>query len=381
MKILDKKLVESVDWNSNQALSQLCTNEDYFLVVNPELDESILKLIDIDVQLSDNCIKYKIGEGWIAKRFPKNWNGHVQIVQLRLTPHRIETNEYALVNSKILDYKVPAWDLPYKHIWTYDTALTNGAEVDAVTVSYIESASGRKVIGVADNKYINNLFDVIFLTYNETDAQANWEQLQTVCPRAKRVIGVKGIYNAHMAASTIAQTDMFYVVDADAFVNNFQFDYVPPIQDRDTVHIWYSHNPVNGLEYGYGGIKLFSKSHFQIAQAGVIDTATSVGDVKVMPIVACETRFNTDEFSTWKSAFRECVKLSSKLIKKQLNKETEERLNAWTTVDTGAQHGKYAIAGALSGAKYGSANISNPYALEKINDYDWLLTQFAEDQK
>ena len=381
MKIVDAELVKSVDWNSNQALSQLCTNEDYFLVVNPELDESILKLIDIDVQLSDNCIKYKIGEGWIAKRFPKNWNGHVQIVQLRLTPHRIETKEYALVNSKILDYKVPAWDLPYKHIWTYDTALTNGAEVDAVTVSYIESASGRKVIGVADNKYINNLFDVIFLTYNETDAQANWEQLQTIFPRAKRVIGVKGIYNAHMAASTIAQTDMFYVVDADAFVNNFQFDYTPPIQDRDTVHIWYSHNPVNGLEYGYGGIKLFSKSHFQKAQAGVIDTATSVGDVKVIPIVACETRFNTDEFSTWKSAFRECAKLSSKLIKKQLNKETEERLCAWTTVNSGAQYGKYAITGALAGAKYGSANISNPYALEKINDYDWLLTQFAEDQK
>ena len=381
MKIVDAELVKSVDWNSNQVLSQLCTDEDYFLVVNPELDESILKLIDIDVQLSDNCIKYKIGEGWIAKRFPKNWNGHVQIVQLRLTPHRIETKEYALVNSKILDYKVPAWDLPYKHIWTYDTALTNGAEVDAVTVSYIESASGRKVIGVADNKYINNLFDVIFLTYNETDAQANWEQLQTIFPRAKRVIGVKGIYNAHMAASTIAQTDMFYVVDADAFVNNFQFDYTPPIQDRDTVHIWYSHNPVNGLEYGYGGIKLFSKSHFQKAQAGVIDTATSVGDVKVIPIVACETRFNTDEFSTWKSAFRECAKLSSKLIKKQLNKETEERLCAWTTVNSGAQYGKYAITGALAGAKYGSANISNPYALEKINDYDWLLTQFTEDQK
>ena len=381
MKILDKKLVESVNWNSDQVLSQLCTDEDYFLVVNPELDESILKLITTEIPLSEYCVKYKIGEGWIAKRFPKAWNGKVQIIQLPINPYKIRINKYADLNSKVLDYDVPAWDLPYKHVWTYDTELTNGEEVDAIIVSYIESASGRKVIGVADNEIINNTFDVIFLTYNETDAQANWEQLQAVCPRAKRVIGVKGIYNAHMAASTIAQTDMFYVVDADAFVNNFQFNYIPPIQDRDTVHIWHSHNPVNGLEYGYGGIKLFSKSHFQIARAGVIDTATSVGDVKVMPIVACETRFNTDEFSTWKSAFRECAKLSSKLIKKQLNKETEERLNAWTTINNGAQHGKYAIAGALAGAKYGSKNISNPYALEKINDYEWLLTQFTEDQK
>jgi hypothetical protein len=379
MKIINSELVKTVDWSDNQVLSQLCTDEEYFIVVNPELDSSILKLINVDVQLSNNCIKYKIGQGWIAKRFPKQWNGHVQIVQLHLNPYKIKINKYADLNSKVLDYDVPAWDLPYKHVWTYDTALTNGEEVDAVVVSYIESASGRKVVGVADNEHINNEFDVIFLTYDETDAQANWEQLQKVCPRAKRVTGVKGIYNAHLASSTVAETDMFYVVDADAFVNNFQFDYIPPIQDRDTVHIWHSYNPVNGLEYGYGGIKLFSKTHFQSTRAGVIDTATSLGDVKVMPVVASETRFNTDKFSTWRSAFRECAKLSSRLIKNQINKEAEERLLAWTTINT-AQYGEYSVAGALAGVEYGSANISNPYALEKINDYDWLLNQFTKDQ-
>ena len=379
MKVIDKSLVESVDWSSDQNLHKL-SNEEYFIVVNPELDESILKLITVDITLNDYCIKYKIGEGWIAKRFPRNWNGQTQIVPLSITPYKIEKNKYAILNPMVLNYNVPAWDLVYKHIWTYDTALTDGKEVDAITVSYIESASGHKVIGTADTEYINNEFDVVFLTYNEADAQANWEQLQKVCPRAKRVIGVKGIYNAHMAAATIAQTDMFYVVDADAFVDDFYFDYVPPIQDRDTVHIWYSRNPVNGLEYGYGGIKLFSKSHFEKNQAGVIDVATSMGNVKVMPTVACETRFNTDEFSTWKSAFRECVKLSSRLIKNQINKETEERLQAWTTIDNNARYGKYAIAGAVAGTQYGSANISNPYALEKINDYDWLLKQFTEDQ-
>ena len=380
MKIIDKKLVQSVDWNNDQILSQLCSEEDYFLIVNPELDESILKLINVNIPLNDYCVKYKIGEGWIAKRFSKNWNGQKQIIQLSITPFDIKINRYAILNSKILDYNVPAWDLPYKHIWTYDTALTNGEEVDAITISYIKSASGRKVIGTADTEYINNNFDVVFLAYNETDANSNWERLKTICPRAKRVIGIKGIYNAHGAAASISQTDMFYIVDADAYVTDFQFDYVPTIQDRDCVHIWYSRNPVNGLEYGYGGIKLFSKTHFQKQQAGVIDTATSVGEVKVIPVVACETRFNTDEFSTWRSAFRECVKLSSRLIKNQINKETEERLQVWTTVNN-AQYGEYAIAGARAGVNYGRANNSNPFALEKINNYEWLLNQFREDQK
>ena len=380
MKIIDKKLVASVDWSDDHVLSQLCRDEDYFVVVNPELEESILNLINVSIPFSNACVKYKIGEGWIAKQFPKNWNGQLQIVQLQITPYDINAGKYAIVDSKVLDYKVPAWDLPYKHVWTYDTALTDGKEVDAITVSYIKESAGRKVIGVADTESINNTFDVIFLTYNELEAQDNWQQLRSICPRAKVVSGIHGIYNAHYEAAKIAETDMFYVVDADAFVKDFQFDYVPPIQDRDTVHIWYSHNPVNGLEYGYGGIKLFSKSHFDKAQVGVIDVATSVGDVKVMPVVACETRFNTDEFSAWKSAFRECAKLSARLIKNQVDKETEERLQAWTTIDNGAPYSEYVISGALAGTAYGSANNSNPYALDKINDFDWLAKEFIRGE-
>jgi hypothetical protein len=379
MRIVDKHLVESVEWNNDQVLSQLCSDE-YFIVVNPELTESILNLITVDIPLDNRCIKYKIGEGWIAKRFPKNWNGQTLIIQLAITPYNIGVNRYAVVNSKVLDYPVPAWDLPYKHVWTYDTSLTNGEEVDAITVSYIKESAGRKVIGVADTTPINNIFDVIFLTYNELEAQDNWQHLQSICPRARIVSGVQGIYNAHYEAAKIAQTDMFYVVDADAFVTDFEFDYVPPVQDRDTVHIWYSRNPVNGLEYGYGGIKLFAKSHFTKTQVGVIDVATSVGAVKVMPRVACETRFNTDEFSAWKSAFRECAKLSARLIKNQVDQETEERLRVWTTVDKGAPYGEFVISGALAGVAYGSVNNSNPYALDKINDFDWLAKQFIRGE-
>ena len=86
MHIVDKKLVVTIDWNNDQALSQLCRDQDYFLVVNPELDESILDLITTDIPLNDYCVKYKIGQGWIAKRFSRQWNGQLQIIQLPITP-------------------------------------------------------------------------------------------------------------------------------------------------------------------------------------------------------------------------------------------------------------------------------------------------------
>jgi hypothetical protein len=88
------------------------------------------------------------------------------------------------------------------------------------------------------------------------------------------------------------------------------------------------------------------------------------------------TNFNTDEFSTWRSAFRECVKLSSRSIDGQLDEETAFRLNAWCSRGKGKKFGDAAIAGAMLGKKYGKAAANNRDKLFKINDYNWLRNEF-----
>ena len=97
-----------------------------------------------------------------------------------------------------------------------------------------------------------------------------------------------------------------------------------------------------------------------------------------MPIVSNVTAFNTDPFSTWKSAFRECVKLSSKIIDGQVSNETEERLDAWCVLNNSVPYGVFAYAGALAGKQYGQENAGNLPALTLINDYDWLKIQFQQ---
>ena len=86
-----------------------------------------------------------------------------------------------------------------------------------------------------------------------------------------------------------------------------------------------------------------------------------------MPVVSNITRFDTDPFNTWKSAFRECVKLSSKVIDRQEDAETEARLDAWCKSDD-----LIAVNGALAGRKYGNENKNNKEAIFKINDFAWL---------
>lgn len=222
------------------------------------------------------------------------------------------------------------------------------------------------------------MFDIVFISYNEPTADANYAKLKERFPLAKRVHGVKGIHQAHIAAAKKAFTKMFWVVDADAVVlDTFKFDYEPA--DLGGVYVWRSRNPVNDLEYGYGGIKLFPKKLTMDMDTSKPDMTTSITkDFYAMPEVSNITAFNTDPFSTWRSAFRECVKLSSKVIEGQVSKDTEDRLYAWYTNGADRLYGEYAIKGALAGNLYGQENAGNIPALSLINDFDWLKSQFEQ---
>jgi hypothetical protein len=84
------------------------------------------------------------------------------------------------------------------------------------------------------------------------------------------------------------------------------------------------------------------------------------------------TAFNTDAYSTWRSAFRECCKLA--VIN---NAESLDRLKVWCTLVEDVSYGFYAYLGALAGQAYGEKNASNKEALSKINDFNWLQDQWS----
>jgi hypothetical protein len=175
---------------------------------------------------------------------------------------------------------------------------------------------------------------------------------------------------------------MLWVVDADAIIVddfNFMVEHIPYYSSNarrmltNTVHVWRSRNPINGLEYGYGGVKLLPKDLTLKMDVNSADMTTSISKLfKAMPEVSNITAFNTDPFSTWRSAFRECVKLSSKIINGQDDNETQSRLEIWCTVGSDM----YAIAGAQSGRDYGTQHKNDVEALKKINDFNWLKEQF-----
>ena len=239
----------------------------------------------------------------------------------------------------------------------------------------IEFNPDRQLKTIHSTDTINEYeYDIVMVTYNELNAEENWNNLKKRFPRAKRIDGVKGIHNAHIAAAKLATTKMFWIVDGDAIIHkNFHFDYIVHPNKMDWVHVWRGINPINDLEYGFGGIKLFPKVMTLNMDMSKPDMTTSIS-TKYKPVfeVSNITCFNTDEFSAWRSGFRECCKLASKVIDRQNDCETIERLDTWCTVGADRPFGKYAIEGAIAGKEYGEANTGNLESLKKINDFEWL---------
>jgi hypothetical protein len=294
------------------------------------------------------CVDYVVGTKFIDFVSPiTHWEINSDLAQFKVEPN----------------YKILWHDLKYKHMW-----YVNINDEKVWAASLYANKSKVKDMGYLIPELPTQL-DVVFMSYNEPNADDNWKRLLEFAPNAKRVHGVKGILNAHKAAAKLASTDMFYVVDGDAWLaDDWTFDFQPSLYDRDCVYVWNSQNPINGLRYGYGGVKLFPTALLKRTTKWGTDLTTSVGKkLKVIDQVSNITKFNASAFDTWRSAFRECAKLATKN-----DADSQRRLAQWLTTVSDADYAEYAIAGAKQGKEYAETNLS----ISLVNDYDWLSEQF-----
>ena len=230
------------------------------------------------------------------------------------------------------------------------------------------------------------MLDVFMLTFGEPDADANFESLKIVAPHAIRIDGVEGLLNAHRACAEASKTQYFYVCDADCVLQpNFTFKFTPDhrkeaypgVPETECVFTYRSHNPINDLIYGYGAVKLFPKKNLLEVDEFKVDMTTSIGaKFKPMFEISNITQFNTDPFNSWRSAFRECTKLSSNIIDHNKQVDDAYRLEAWCTRGDKRKYGEYAMLGAQQGRDFGTHYKNNTKALRRINDWKWLKEQF-----
>ena len=224
---------------------------------------------------------------------------------------------------------------------------------------------------VARNQYIDqHVPDVIFISNGESMAEENWNILKAQCPRAKRSDGVTGRELAYKTAAQLSATPWFYAVFAKTEVlPTFNFDYQPDYFQQPKHYIFHSRNPLNGLEYGAMNVNLYNRQLVLDTDPGLDFTLSQAHDV--VPVCISISRFNTDPWITWRSAFREVLKLKRE-VDLGTTLEIEYRLNTWCTVANG-ENAEYCLQGARDALGY-YAEVGGNYEALKLS-FDWAWCQ------
>ncbi len=207
--------------------------------------------------------------------------------------------------------------------------------------------------------------DIVFLSYDEPNADLHYADLCSKVPWAKRVHGVKGSDAAHKEAAKLSDTDWFITVDADNIVDTKFFNLELDASDPTIqVYSWLGKNRINGLLYGNGGLKIWKKDfvlNMKTHEASDSDRAQVdfcwENGYRQFKECYSETVITGSPFQAWRAGFREGVKMTlldgikvpPMEIKERIWWHNIHRLRMWSTVGMHEENGKYAILGARMG--------------------------------
>jgi hypothetical protein len=236
--------------------------------------------------------------------------------------------------------------------------------------------------------------DIVFLSYDEPNAEKNYADLCAKVPWAKRVHGVKGSDAAHKACAAASDTEYFITVDADNIVDpkflDIEVDLVDLGLTTDHVFSWCGKVHVNGLMYGNGGLKMWTRKFVNNMRTH----ENSAADDEKGKVEFCfdekyyqfndsysESFTNATPFQAWRAGFREGVKMSlnqgTKIADiKNVWWQNYQRLLIWCNVGADVDNGIWSMIGAREGC-YKTNCTDWDYA--NVRDFEYL-TRYWEEQ-
>jgi hypothetical protein len=235
--------------------------------------------------------------------------------------------------------------------------------------------------------------DFIYLSYDEPNAEKHYADLLAKVPWAKRVHGVKGSDAAHKACAALSDTEYFVTIDADNIVDpkflEVEIDLDELGLTSDHVFSWCGRVHVNGLMYGNGGLKLWTRKFVNNMRT---HENSDPDDVKGLVEFCFDDKYyqfndsysesftNATPFQAWRAGFREGVKMSldqgAKVdTLKKIWWQNYHRLLIWSSVGADVENGIYSILGAREGAALTNCT---DWDYSNVRDFEWLTNYWNE---
>jgi len=231
---------------------------------------------------------------------------------------------------------------------------------------------------VYDYKYLEkkNLnpspqLDVVFISNGEPNAEHNLKRL-ILLPKTNRTVRVDNINGraaAYHAAARLSTTPWFFAVFAKLEVDiDFDWSWQPDYMQQAKHYIFHAKNPCNGLVYGHQAMIAYNKQ-LVLNNPGVGLDFTLDSPHEVVPIISGIAAYNTSDWSTWRTAFREVLKLRASLP----DVENEYRIQQWVTADQAARS-ELSAAGAQDALDYYDEVAGDFDQLKKSYEWEWLAS-------
>lgn len=239
------------------------------------------------------------------------------------------------------------------------------------------------------NKFKVLDYDIIYLSYDEPNAEENYADLCKKIPWAKRVHGVKGSDAAHKACANLSETDRFITVDGDNVINaeflTKEFDFDEHKDLEKCVISWTARNNINGLMYGNGGLKCWPKeyvlnmrTHENADPNNPHAQVDFCWDIEYIQMNSCYSTIknNATPHQAWRAGFREGVKMAldrgMRVSKDDFYKnwwQNLHRLYIWLMVGADVENGLWAIYGARQGLYQ---TMLTDWDFVNVRDFDYL---------
>jgi hypothetical protein len=216
--------------------------------------------------------------------------------------------------------------------------------------------------------------DIIFLSNGEEGAEENYQHLLRLTKNLPnnviKIEGVKGRVASQHEAAKQSSTAWYFLINAKLRVDdNFDFSWQPDYLDTSKHYIFRAKNIVNGLEYGHMAIVANNKK-ITLETLGTGLDFTLDGKFEIVDINSGVGVFNTSEWDTWRTAFREAIKL-----RHSNDPDSIKRLQTWLTVAEG-EFAQISMQGAADAVKYYESVEGDFQKLKLSYDWDWLKERF-----
>jgi hypothetical protein len=238
--------------------------------------------------------------------------------------------------------------------------------------------------------------DIVYLSYDEPNAEKNYADLLAKVPWAKRVHGIDGSDSAHKACAKLSETERVIVIDGDNTIRSEflkqEIDFKDEVDLGKSVISWGARNTINGLIYGNGGIKcwptqlvLDMKTHENAESENAKTQVDFCWDINYIQMDSCmsDVHNNATPQQAWRAGFREGVKMGliegSKAdpnnFSKQIHWKNFHRLLVWMHVGLDVKNGDWAIYGARQGCYMTNCT---DWDYLNVRDFKWLNKYWEE---